>query len=160
MKILIYVILILFLFFRGYFPNDAVYWGSYGLAFFLLVALWFNMFWVGRKKAIKISGFEPDFDIFCARVPLDVSADLIRGRLCIGDGKLVLVKKTKGKYSIEWQTSIENIKSIGFGTVAGVRKGFTVHENDKDTDFTCARIKKHSAELFKALGWELEAENV
>lgn len=156
LKILVFALLLIFIFCGAYFTNKAVYWSLYGIAFVLLVLLWITMFWVSKKRAQKILGQEFDFDIFCGKVPNNVTMDLTRGRFCVCKDKIYLVSKVNGKYKIDWEKPINEITSVSFGKVAGVRKGFSVHYGDYSTDFVCDRIKKHKTELFKALGWEIK----
>lgn len=157
MKILIFGLLAVFIFGRGIFPNEASYWICYGFSFILLILLWVTMFWVSRKRATKILGFKPDFDIFCGKVPYDVNDDLARGRLCVGNGKIYLIKKTNGKFNIEWQEDIDNVTAVSFKKVIGVRRGFVLRRGENEVSFACGRIKRHKSELFKAFGWNKEA---
>ena len=158
-KFLILSLLLVVLFFRDSFPSELIYWLTYGFIGSLIVVLWFTMFWVSRRKAVQVTGAEPDFDIFCARVPLDVQEDLSRGRMCFCDGKMMLVKKENGSFKINWETDISSIKSIGFGKVAKVRRGFTIYTVDGNaTEFTCGKINRYRKELYRALGWDIKGE--
>ncbi|MCR4676812.1 MAG: hypothetical protein K5634_06250 [Sphaerochaetaceae bacterium] len=154
-KGLIILLFALVIFGRGYFPNDALYWGTYLFMFVLVFLLWFASYWVSKKKAEEILGKKPDFDIFVGKVASDVNADLQRGRLCFCDGKITLIAKTKGKYSKAWEMPISEVESVGFGTVVGWRKGFNLHTKEGTIGFTSVKIKNHKQELYKALGWKV-----
>lgn len=155
-KTLILVLFAIVIFARQYFPSDALYWGTYFFMFVLVVFLWITSYWVSKKKAASILGKKPDFDIFCGRVLPDVRADLQRGRLVFSDGEVSLIAKEKGKYSKVWSLPIESISSVGFGTVVGWRKGFSLHAGEETVSFTSVAIKKHKKELYKALGWNIK----
>lgn len=155
-KTLILVLFAVVIFARQYFPSDALYWGTYFFMFVLVALLWVASYWVSKKKASSILGKKPDFAIFCGKVLPDVSADLQRGRLVFSDGEVTLITKVKGKYSKAWSMPIEKITSVGFGTVVGWRKGFSLHAGEEKASFTSVFIKRHKSELYKALGWNIK----
>lgn len=158
-KILSFLILGLFIvvvFGRSYFPSQALYWSVYFLMFILVALLWFTMFWVSKKRNAKILGYEPDADFYVGKVSPNVRDDLQRGRLSFKNGKITLVGKQKGHFGIIWSVDVEDVNSVGFGTVAGVRKGFTLHTEGGDVPFTCVKVFKNRGLLYKALGWEFE----
>ncbi|MCR5761034.1 MAG: hypothetical protein K6F82_03430 [Sphaerochaetaceae bacterium] len=155
-KTLILVLFAVVIFARQYFPSDALYWGTYCFMFVLVVLLWTTSYWVSKKKAASIMGRKGDFDIFCGKVLPDVNADLQRGRLVFMDGEVTLITKTKGKYSKAWSMKIEDITSVGFGTVVGWRKGFSLHAGEETVSFTSVAINKHRKELYNALGWNIK----
>lgn len=127
----------------------------------LVVLYWFAMFWVGRKDALKVLGKTPDFDIFAGKVPTDPSADLTRGRLCIEDGRIVLLQRTDGKERKTapckevWSMQTNEITSLGFGKVLPARKGLILYMGDDEIQFTCSGISKRKDGLYKALGWNM-----
>jgi len=154
-KLVFFAIFAAVIFGRSYITSDFLYWSLYILMGGLLIVLWQVMFKVSEKTAVKVLGKEPDFNIFAGKIPLDVRADLDRGRLCVTDGKLVLIQKKEREYLQTWEMPIENIKSVGFGKVGGsYRYGFTLHCADRDTEFVCSAIKKQKDAFFKALGWK------
>jgi len=158
-RILSFLILGLFIvvvFGRSYFPSAALYWSVYFLMFILVALLWFAMFWVSRKRNVKVLGFEPDADFFVGKVSPNVRDDLQRGRMSFKDGKITLVSRKKGKFEKVWSADVSDIQSVGFGKVAGVRKGFTFHTENGDVSFTCVKLFKNRDLLYKALGWEFE----
>lgn len=163
-KIISFLILALFIvvvFGRSYFPSAALYWSVYFVMFILVALLWFAMFWVSRRRNASVLGFEPDADFFVGKVPANVRDDLQRGRLSFRDGKVTLVGRKKGKYEKVWSVDTDDILSVGFGKVAGVRKGFTLHTENGDVSFTSVKLFKNRDLLYKALGWEFEeAKNV
>ncbi|MFC2822016.1 MAG: hypothetical protein ACFN3H_04520 [Spirochaetales bacterium] len=127
-----------------------------------LVALyWYAMFWVSKKDAFKVLGKTPDFDLFAGKIPSDTSADLTRGRLCVLDGKLILLQRTDGKERKErpckeaWSVKTEDITSVGFGKVLPARKGFILYFGDDEISFTCAKAAKNRDLIYKALGWNI-----
>lgn len=157
MKLSVFALLAVFIFLKKYFTNLTLYWCLYGLAFVLLILLWFVMYWVGKKRAQAVIGENLKFSCFCSKVPAVVTDDFIRGRFCIGDKNIYLVRKNHGKYSIEWQIPADQVDTVDFGTVAQVRKGFTIRQNgDYSIEFACARIIKRKNELNGALGREIE----
>lgn len=124
---------------------------------------WFAMFWVSRKDVVKVTGKEPDFEIFAGKIPSDPQADLTRGRLCIMDERLVLFQRTDDKIRKTepckevWSIPTKDIKSLGFGKVLSMRKGLVIYFNDDEVSFTCSKIVKDREPLYKALGWKMEA---
>ena len=158
-KGIIICIFALVIFCRNYFPSDLVYWLTYVLLFALIPVLWNTMFSVSRKKACQVLGKQPEFDIFCARVPQDPTEDLSRGRLCLCDGVFHFIQRKKHGFEETWSIKVSEIKSVSFGTVAGVRKGFTIHTDKTDLPIVCDSIRKHSDAFFEAMGWKKD-ENV
>lgn len=145
------------IFCRPYFPNDFLYWLTYLLVFLLVLAYWFVSFWVSGKKASSVIGKETDFDIFVGKVPPNETDDLERGRFCRVDDRLVLVGKPEGKYKIIVDRGVSEVASVGFGYVAGKRKGFTLYYKDGRSDsFTNVKIFNDRKIIYDALGWEIE----
>jgi hypothetical protein len=124
--------------------------------FILVALLWFAMFWVSRKRNAAVLGYEPDADFFVGKVSPNVRDDLQRGRMSFKDGKITLVSRKKGRFEKVWSADVSDIQSVGFGKVAGVRKGFTFHTENGDVSFTCVKLFKNRDLLYKALGWEFE----
>lgn len=154
-KIIFFLIFAVVIFGRSYFSSAVLYWSLYGFMGVLLVLLWFMLYWVSHKKAVKILGKEPDYDVFAGKIPLEVTSDLDRGRVCVVDGKIVLIQKKKRKFEIVWEIPVKDIDSIGFGKVGGsYRYGFIIHNKDDKTEFTCSKMKKEKDTLFKAIGWK------
>lgn len=147
------------IFFRPYFPNDFLYWSMYFMLFVLVCAFWYVSFWVSRKKAAKVLGKEPESDLFCGKVAELETADLERGRLCASEGSLYLIRKNPaGKYEVQLEIKISDITSVGFGYVAGRRRGFTIHTGKKSVSFTSAKAFKEKSVIYRMLGWDEEAE--
>lgn len=128
-----------------------------------LVALyWYAMFWVGKKDVLKVLGKQPEFDIFVGKIPADPNADLLRGRMCIMDGRLVIMQRTDDKVHHKtpckeaWSLDICAITSVGFGKVLPARKGFILYMGDDEVSFTCSKIAKDHSILYRALGWNME----
>lgn len=160
MKVLILLLFVVVVFGRGYFPSDALYWSVYLVMFALVALLWFAMFWVSLKRAARVLGKTPDTSFFVGKVGPDVRDDLQRGRMCFSDGRINLVSRnTDGTFSAVWSVDISDIKSVGFGKVAGVRKGFTVHTEDSSVSFTSVKLFKNRSLLYNALGWDMKEEN-
>ena len=156
LKIIILLLFVVAVFGRGYFPSDALYWSVYFVMFALVTLLWFAMFWVSAKRAEKVLGKAPDTTFFVGKVAPDVREDLTRGRMCFADGRAVLVgRRPDGSFGEIWSVAVEDINSVGFGTVAGVRKGFTIHGKNGDVSFTSLKIFKNRDLLYKALGWDM-----
>jgi len=159
LKIIILLLFVVAVFGRGYFPSDALYWSVYFVMFALVTLLWFAMFWVSVKRAERVLGKAPDATFFVGKVAPDVRDDLQRGRMCFADGRVVLVgRRPDGSYGELWSVAVEDINSVGFGTVAGVRKGFTVHAESGDVSFTNLKIFKNRNLLYRALGWDIREE--
>lgn len=136
------------------------------LSMFGLVALyWFAMFWVSRKDALKVLGKEPESDLYVGKIPTDTSADLVRGRLCRVDDKLILLQRTEDRIHREtpcreaWSVDIADISSVGFGKVLPARKGFILYKGDDEIRFTCAKAAKDKNLIYRLLGWESPAQN-
>ena len=148
------------IFCRQYFPNDILYWATYFVMFVFVALYWYVSFWVSEKSAVKVLGKKPAFDIFCGKVPPRTEDDLQRGRLCVCDGFLVLVYKQNGKKYIKLiEIPVSDISSVGYGIVAGKRKGFTVYYgNNKEVSFTSSAIFKRKQELYNALEWDFSEE--
>lgn len=160
LRILMLALFAIVVFFREKFPNDTVYWLTYVFMLFLVYIYWLAAFWVSKRKAVKMIGKEPDYAIFCGKVPQKVEDDLERGQLCIYDGKMTLVHNNGGKYSLLLEIPVKEITKIGFGVVVGKRKGFTVYYSDnKEVSFACSKIFKQKDMLYKAIGWDLNKEN-
>lgn len=155
-KFLILALFLIVIFGRSLFPSEILYWSVYFVMFILVALLWFAMFWVTRKRNSSVLGYEPDADFYVGKVAPDVREDLQRGRLSFKDGRITLVGKKKGQYSVIWSCGVDDIESVGFSKVAGVRKGFTFHTADGDVPFTSSRLFKNRQLLFKALGWNIE----
>lgn len=154
-KIVFFIIFAAAIFGRSYIESSVLYWSLYVIMGILLGCLWWVMFWVSKKKVVEVLGKQPEFEIFAGRIPLDVRADLDRGRFCISDGKFILVQKKNGKFQKTWELPVSEVKSIGFGRVGGsYRYGFILHTEDGKTEFTCGKIKKEKDNLFKTLGWK------
>lgn len=154
-KGIILVIFALVIFGHNLIKSKALYWAMYFIMFALIPLLWETMFWVSKKRAIKVLGTDNlGFDLFVGKVSPNVSDDLCRGRLCINKDTIKLIGKNHDKFSVVWEAKTKDIKSVGFGTVAGVRKGFTFHFKDSDVSFTCSKIAKQKENLYKALGWQ------
>ena len=159
MKVIILLLFVVVVFGRGYFPSDALYWSVYLVMFALVALLWFAMFWVSEKRAAKVLGKNPDTTFFVGKVGPDVRDDLQRGRMCFADGRIDLVARTPGgSFSSVWSADIADIKSVGFGKVAGVRKGFTFHSDAGSVSFTNVKIFKDRSQLYRALGWDIKEE--
>lgn len=157
LKIIILLLFVVAVFGRGYFPSDALYWSVYFVMFAMVTLLWFAMFWVSEKRAQQVLGKVPDATFFVGKVAPDVRDDLQRGRMCFADGRAVLVGRGQdGSFGELWSVAVSDIKSVGFGTVAGVRKGFTVHTDNGSVSFTNLKIFKNRDLLYKALGWNIE----
>ncbi len=128
--------------------------------FALVVLYWFAMFWVSKKDVLKYLGKEPDFDIYVGRLPADPSADLIRGRLCVVDGSLVLLQRTDDRQRRTnpckevWSMKIDDVSSVGFGKVLPARKGFILYNGDDETKFTYAKAVKDKSIIYRMLGWD------
>ncbi len=169
-KGLILLIFLVVIFGQGLFPSRAMYWSAYFVMFALVPALWFFEFWVSEKRARKVlasstgesteeAGKNADDtveSVFVGMVPDDNNSDLCRGRLCFVNNRIALVGRGKDrKVKVLWLAEKKDIRSVGFGTVAGVRKGFTLHLQDEDRSFVSKRIYKHRETLYEALGWEI-----
>lgn len=140
---------------RSYYTNPILYWCSYIVLGVILVIYWFVAFYVSERRAQKVLGKTFSYGFFTGLVPSDSTADLIRGRLCVCDGELVLVHKKLGKeYVRQLSVPVKDIKSIGFGTVAGVRKGFTVYTETDQYSFVSSSVSKKRDPFFRALGWK------
>ena len=134
--------------------------------FLVMIALvgfyWAAMFWVGKKDVRKVLETEPGLDIFVGKIPADPNADLLRGRLCVIDGRLALMQRTEDKIHHKtpckeaWSLDIDQITSVGFGKVLPARKGFILYMGDDEVKFTSASIAKDHNILYKALGWNVE----
>ena len=135
------------------------------LFFFVMLALvgfyWFAMFWVSKKDARKVLGKDPDFDLYVGLLPVSTADDLIRGRLCSIDGKLVLLKRTDDKEHRKtpckevWSQDIAEITSVGFGKVLPARRGFILYLGDEEKSFTSHKASKDKSIVYKLLGWEV-----
>ena len=127
--------------------------------FGLVILYWFAMFWVSRKDANKVLEKEPVSDFYVGKLPADPSADLMRGRLCFLDGKIILLQRTEDRIHRQtpcretWSADIDDITSAGFGKVLPARKGFILYLNDDEVRFTCSKVAKHRELLYDALGW-------
>lgn len=144
------------IFCRSYFPNDALYWCTYFLMFVLVAAFWYVSFWVSEKKAEKVLGKKPGLNLYCGKVSEKETDDLSRGRLCSVDGNLVLVGKVNNKYEQIFSVAIKDITSVGFGFVAGKRKGFTLYVGKKGVSFTSVKACKDKNIIYDMLGWKFE----
>ena len=128
--------------------------------FGLVVLYWFAMFWVSRKDAVKVLEKEPESDFYVGKLPANPSADLVRGRLCFMDGRIILLQRTEDRIHRQtpckevWSADIADITSAGFGKVLPARNGFILYMNDDEVRFTCSKLAKHRELLYKALGWQ------
>ncbi len=106
-------------------------------------------------KAAKVLGKEElNYDIAVGMVPKKTEEDLIRGRLCVDDEQLKLICKKGNTYTVTWSAKIKDIESAGFGTVAGVRKGFTLYFKKEEISFVSEQANKDRDSFYKALGWK------
>ncbi len=128
----------------------------------LVVLFWFSMFWVSKRDAQSVLGHEIENDFFTGRIPSDTSADLVRGRLCRDNNRLVLLKRTDGKARKDhhceevWSIDIDDIKSVGFGKVLPARTGFILYlDGDDEIRFTSRKVAKDKNLLYKAIGWDI-----
>lgn len=159
LKIAILASFLFVIFGQNLFPSRALYWATYFFMFALIPLLWEAMFWVSKKRATKVLNADSSFDsFFVGLVSQNVNADLTRGRLCFYNGKITLIGKQKNDYTIVFEIDSNNIASIGFSKVAGVRKGFTLHMKNgeqSDMSFVSANLFKHRDLLYTALNWEI-----
>ena len=87
--------------------------------FGLVVLYWFAMFWVSRKDVLKVLEKQPESDLYVGKIPADTSADLVRGRLCRVDDRLILLQRTEDKIHRQtpcreaWAVDISDITSVG-----------------------------------------------
>ena len=131
----------------------------------LVVLYWFSMFWVSRKDVVKVLEEEPESDFYVGKLPADPAADLARGRLCVLDGKLVLLQRTEDRIRRQtpcreiWSLDIADITSVGFGKVLPARKGFILYMGDDEVRFTCSKVAKNRDLLYSALGWKNPDQN-
>lgn len=131
----------------------------------LVAFYWVAMFWVSKKDVQKVLGFEPEHDFYVGKLPADPNADLLRGRMCVKDGKLILMQRTEDKIHRKtpcreaWSVDISEITSLGFGKVLPARKGFVLYMGDDEVRFTCSKATKDRALIYNALGWEMPKEN-
>lgn len=155
LKAVMLVIFGLVIFGRQYVNSDALYWSLYFILFALIPLLWMSMYRVSRKKALQVLGKEElKYDVAVGMVPKKTEDDLIRGRLCIDDGQLKLICKKGNTFSVTWSAEIKDIESAGFGTVAGVRKGFTLYFKKEEVSFVSEKANKDRESFYKALGWK------
>ncbi len=145
----------LVIFGRQYFTSDVLYWSMYFVLFALIPFLWMSMYRVSKKKAAQVLGKdELGYNVNVGMVPVKTEDDLIRGRFCIDENELKLVAKKGNIYSVIWSAKIKDIESAGFGTVAGVRKGFTLHFKKSEVSFVSEQANKDRDSFYKALGWK------
>lgn len=170
-KGLILLIFLVVIFGQNLFPTRALYWSAYFVMFALVPLLWFINFWVSQKSALKalqnsnetntkdctLQDMKNSF--FAGMVPVNTQEDLIRGRLCFIGGNIILIGRKGRKSVVTWQAKISDITSVGFGTVAGVRRGFTVYLNNGEKSFTSMKVFKHREILYDALGWKIKTED-
>ena len=125
----------------------------------LVVLYWFAMFWVSRKDVEKVLGKAPEHDFYVGKLPADPSADLTRGRLCVTDGRLVLMQRTDDGERRQtpcreaWSRNVDEVTSVGFGKVLPARTGFILYYGDDEVRFTCAKAAKDKTIVYNALGW-------
>ena len=125
----------------------------------LVVLYWFAMFWVSRKDVIRVLGKEPEHDFYVGKLPADPNADLTRGRLCVTDGRLILMQRTDDREHRQtpckeaWTRNVDEVTSIGFGKVLPARKGFILYFDEDEVRFTCSRAANDRAMIYNALGW-------
>lgn len=145
----------LVIFGRQYFTSDVLYWSMYFVLFALIPLLWMSMYRVSKKAAAKVLGKEElKYDVKVGMVPKNTEDDLIRGRFCVDEEELKLVGKTGKTYSIIWSCKIKDIESASFGTVAGVRKGFTLYFKKSEVSFVSEEANKDRDTFYQALGWK------
>lgn len=155
--------LILFLFLFAVFGRSSVtspfiYWAVYPVMFILVLVYWIDKYYVGRKRNERQLNEPVTFSLFVGKVPLDAREDLERGRLSIVKGRIVLVRKMKGNtLTVNEQGSVSDVKSISFGKVIGVRRGFTFYFKD-GSSISYAKLfrKKKRADLYRALDWDIK----
>ncbi len=138
------------------------------LMFFVMLSLvslyWFAMFWVSKKDVEKVLGKKPDHDVYVGMLPAISTADLIRGRMCAVDGKLVLLKRTEDKEHRKtpckeaWSVDMADVTSVGFGKVLPARKGFILYMGEDEASFTCAKVAKNKGLVYDLLGWKMPEE--
>ena len=125
----------------------------------LVVLYWFAMFWVSRKDVEKVLGKAPEHDFYVGKLPANPSADLTRGRLCVTDGRLVLMQRTDDSERRQtpcreaWSRNVDEVTSVGFGKVLPARTGFILYFGDDEVRFTCAKAAKDKTIVYNALGW-------
>lgn len=133
--------------------------------FGLVVLYWFAMFWVSRKDVLKVLEKQPESDLYVGKIPADTTADLVRGRLCRVDDRLILLQRTEDKLHRQtpcreaWAIDISDITSVGFGKVLPARKGFILYKGDDEIRFTCAKAAKDKSLIYNMLGWESPKQN-
>ena len=149
------VIFGLVIFGRQYFTSNVLYWSMYFVLFALIPLLWMSMYRVSKKNAAKALGKEDlKYDVTVGMVPKKTEDDLIRGRLCVDEEQLKLVAKKGKTFSVIWSAKIKDIESAGFGTVAGVRKGFTLYFKKEEVSFVSEEANKNRDAFYQALGWK------
>lgn len=137
---------------RSLFSVQWLYWSMYVLMFALIPLLWRSMYWVSKKKAKDVlKGMEIDHDFFVMKVSENIQDNLQAGRLCFSENEVRLVSKSGCKFEVVWQADKNKIKSVGFGTVAGIRKGFILYFEGAEVSFVSAKLFKQRDGLYSAL---------
>lgn len=141
---------------------------SFAFSMGLVYLYWRLSYWVSEKAAVDAlaeGGHETGGAVrsrFVGKVSPDPSEDLARGRLVFTEGEIVLVqrnlKRKKGEplYQATWSLPKDKVESLGFGKVAGSRKGFVVCAGEGEVKFVSSRFCGHHSELFEAMGWNEE----
>ena len=127
----------------------------------LVYLYWKLSYWVSDKDARQLldDSENPLFSLFVGKVPAIASEDLQRGRLVITQDEIKLYQKSikpargEGRFRLAWSIRKDSVKSVGFGKVAGARKGFILYLENDEISFTSMKITKLKPQLFSAMGW-------
>lgn len=142
-----------------------LYWSLFVLMFVLLGAYWFVSYWVSYSSAVALINEKPRFTLYCAKVPVASTEDLVRGRLVITEKQVYLVQKVKPKgnrttYKIVWSVSASAVCSISFGKVLGMRAGMILElDDDVQERFVSTTARKKKALIKQAFGWDVSPDS-
>lgn len=165
-RILILINFAVIIFVPGLYTNRLLLIPMFVLMVGLVAFYWAAMFWVSKKDVERVLGHEIKDDIFVGKIPADPSADLSRGRMCVEDGRLVLMMRTDDKTRRTkpckevWSIDLSEITSVGFGKVLSARKGFILYMGDDEVRFTFAKATKDRSLVYNLLGWKMENKQI
>ncbi|MGD1822703.1 MAG: hypothetical protein ACPKM0_08085 [Pleomorphochaeta sp.] len=159
MRYFLRILIIAIFFVLVFIPRSTIGVVNYWLLFLLLVVVAFlyliKEYYVSKKAVNKILNDDFEYSIACEKIPFDETQDFIRGRLVVYKSMILLYKKEKGKISLGWSKSIDELDSIEFGKTSTKRKGFTLFDKDEKYEFVNYIFKINQDEFIKALNFEI-----
>jgi len=132
------------------------------LTLLFLYGYWYMTYFVRLEDIYKVKPELKDkikFNIFCGKLPIDNSNDIIRIQMVITEKEILFFQRKKSRDRTPdssckeiMKIDLDSINGIEFKKVAGARYGFVLFfDETQEVKFMSSRIKKKKKELCEAL---------